>query len=226
MYQARYLSGIVAGKMTKSNVLGYVAAQPISKVIRGINAFTLGAQSVNPNVQVKVVWTNTWYDPAAEKEAAKSLLTAGADIITQEQDTPSAQQAAQDAGKYGIGFSSDMKAYAPKAELTAPIWNWGPYYAKVVEAVKNGTWKTGQDWPSIQSGIVDLAPYGDMVPQDVRTLVDQKKQDLANGKFDVFWGPIKAQDGQTKVAEGQKMSDDDMLNMNWFVKGVVGTIPK
>ncbi|MGI9861679.1 BMP family ABC transporter substrate-binding protein [Moorella naiadis] len=226
MEEARYLSGIVAGKMTKKNVLGFVAAHPIPEVIRGINAFTLGARSVNPNVKVKVVWTNTWYDPAAEKQAALSLLDAGCDVIAQHQDTPGPQQAAQEKGAYGIGYDSDMSQFAPNATLTSPIWNWGPYYVKTVEAVKNGTWKPDQYYGTMKDGIIGLAPFNKMVPQDVRDLVEKKKQEIINGKFFVFQGPIKDQSGKVRVQEGQKMSHDDILGFNWFVEGVEGEIPK
>lgn len=223
--QPRYLSGIVAGKMTKTNLIGYVAAHPIPEVIRGANAFTLGVLSVNPKAKVKLVWTNTWYDPAAEKEAGKSLLEMGADVIAQHQDTPGPQQAAEEKGKYGIGYNSDMRAFAPKANLTSPVWNWGPYYVKTVQAVKDGTWKNDQYWGGMADGIVDLGPYGTAVPDDVKTLVEQKKQDILSGKLLVFAGPLKDQKGTVRVKEGEKMSDQDILGMNWFVKGVEGTIP-
>lgn len=223
MYQARYLSGIVAGSMTKSNVLGYVAAFPIPEVIRGINAFTLGVQSVNPDATVRVVWTKTWYDPATEKEAAKSLLDVGADVIAQHQDSPGPQEAAQEKGVYSIGYNSDMASFAPKAHLTAPVWDWGPYYTKVVEAVKNGTWKAESVWPGLEEGIVDLAPFGPMVPTDVQDKVNGLKAEIAAGKKKVFVGPIKDQKGAVKYADGVAASDQDLLGMTWFVEGVVGT---
>ncbi|MGI9953259.1 BMP family ABC transporter substrate-binding protein [Moorellaceae bacterium AZ2] len=226
MEEPRYLSGMVAGKMTKTNVLGYVAAHPIPEVIRGINAFTLGARSVNPDVKVKVVWTNTWYDPAAEKQAALSLLDAGADVIAQHQDTPGPQQAAQERGKYAIGYNCDMRQFAPNASLTAPIWNWGPYYVQTVEAVKNGTWKPEQYYGTMKDGIVDLAPFNDVVPQEVRDLVEKKKQEIIEGKFYVFQGPIKDQSGKIRVPEGGKMSHEEVLGVDWFVEGVEGDIPK
>ena len=225
-YQARYLSGIVAGKATKANLIGYVAAHPIPEVIRGINAFTLGVRSVNPKAKIKVVWTNTWYDPGKEKEAAKSLLEVGADVIAQHQDTPAPMQAAEEKGKLGVGYNSDMRPYAPKAVMTGPVWNWGPYYVKVVEAVKNGTWKPDQYWGPMSEGVIDLGPYGPMVPDDVKKLVDTKKQEIITGKWDVFTGPIKDQKGELNVKEGQRMTDPDMLSFNWFVEGVEGTIPK
>jgi len=226
MYQARYLSGIVAGKQTQSNVIGYVAAFPIPEVVRGINAFTLGVQSVNPNVTVKVVWTNTWYNPATEKDAAKSLLDAGADVIAMHQDTPGPMQAAEEKGKFGISYNTDMRSFAPKAILTGPVWNWGPYYVKVVKAVMDKTWKSEQYWGSMAENIIDLAPYGPMVSEDTKVLVAKKKESIVKNEWDVFTGPIVDQQGQVKIAEGKKMSDKDMLEFNWFVKGVEGTISK
>ncbi|MDI6893717.1 MAG: BMP family ABC transporter substrate-binding protein [Bacillota bacterium] len=224
MYQPRYLAGIVAGKMTKSSKIGYVAAFSIPEVVRGINAFTLGVRSVNPKATVRVIWTNTWYDPAKEKEAAKSLLAVGCDVIAQHQDTPGPQQAAEEAGKYGVGYNCDMSKFAPKAHLTAPVWNWGPYYLRVVKAVMDGTWKPEAYWGPMSDGVVGLAPFGPMVPDDVKKLVEDKKQEIVSGKWDVFTGPIKDQSGKVRVAEGQKMTDQEMLSFDWFVQGVEGTI--
>lgn len=226
MEEPRYLSGMVAGKMTKSNLIGYVAAHPIPEVIRGINAFTLGVRSVNPEAKVKVVWINTWYDPATEKQAALSLLDAGADVIAQHQDTPGPQQAAQERGAYAIGYNTDMREFAPEASLTSPIWNWGPYYVETVKAVKNGTWKPEQYYGRMKDGIVDLAPFNDKVPQEVRDLVNEKKQEIIDGKFFVFQGPIKDQEGNLRVKEGERLSHEEVLGINWFVEGVEGEIPQ
>ena len=223
MYQARYLSGIVAGGMTKSKTIGYVAAFPIPEVIRGINAFTLGVQSVNPTATVRVVWTKTWYDPATEKEAAKSLLDVGADVIAQHQDSPGPQEAAQEKGVYSIGYNTDMTKFAPKSHLTAPIWNWAPFYTKVVESVQKGSWKAESSWPGMETGIIDLAPFGPMVPQELRDKVMAAKADIIAGKLKVFTGPIDDQQGKAKVAAGTVPADQDLLSMTWFVKGVVGT---
>ncbi len=223
MYQARYLSGMVAGAMTKSNIMGYVAAFPIPEVIRGINAFTLGAQSVNPDVTVRVVWTKTWYDPATEKEAAKSLLDVGADVIAQHQDSPGPQEAAEEKGVYSVGYNSDMSKFAPKAHLTAPVFNWAPIYTNAVKQVQAGEWKSESIWVGLEAGVVDLAPMGAMVPKDVQEKVMAKKQAIIAGEK-VFVGPIKDQGGNEKVAAGQAMADGDMLGMTWFVEGVVGTV--
>jgi basic membrane protein A len=223
MYQARYLSGMVAGGMTKSKTIGYVAAFPIPEVIRGINAFTLGVQAVNPEATVRVVWTKTWYDPATEKEAAKSLLDVGADVIAQHQDSPGPQEAAQEKGVYSIGYNSDMTAFAPKAHLTAPIWNWAPFYKNVIEQVQKGTWKAESVWPGMDTGIIDLAPFGEMVPQDLRDKVMAAKADIIAGKNAIFVGPVKDQKGEVKIADGITAADKDLLGMTWFVQGVVGT---
>lgn len=227
MYEPRYLSGIVAGMKTKSNIIGYVAAHPIPEVIRGINAFTLGVRSVNPEAKVKVVWTLTWYDPADEKDAALSLLDVGADVIAQHQDTPGPQQAAQERGVFGIGYNTDMRELAPKANMTSPVWNWGPYYVKVVKAVQEGTWKPEQYWGGMADGVVDLGPFNDeLVTEEMKQAVEDKKQAIIAGDFHVFAGPIKDQSGEIRVPEGQTMTDAEMLGMDWFVEGVEGTIPK
>lgn len=226
MYQPRYLSGLVAGKKTESNVVGYVAAFPIPEVIRGINAFTLGVKEANPEAVVKVVWTNTWYDPAKEKEAAKSLLDAGADVIAQHQDTPGPQQAAEEKGAFSIGYNTDMSQFAPKAYLTSPVWNWGPYYVETVKAVKEGTWKSDQYWGSMKDGVIELAPMTDLVDEETKTLVESKRNEILSGTWDVFTGEIKDQTGTVRVNAGQKMTDAEMLSFDWFVEGVEGTIPK
>lgn len=224
MYQPRYLSGLAAGKMTKSNVIGYVAAHPIPEVIRGINAFTLGVRAANPDAVVKVVWTNTWYDPAKEKDAAKSLLETGADVIAMHQDTPGPQQAAEEVGAYSISYNSDMSQFAPNAILTGPVWNWGPYYVETVKAVLDGSWSTDQYWGGITEGVVDLAPYAEFVPTEVQQLIEDKKAEIQDGEWDVFTDPINAQDGTEKVAADTVLSDEEMLSMDWFVEGVEGSI--
>lgn len=222
MYQARYLSGIVAGSMTKSNILGYVAAFPIPEVIRGINAFTLGARSVNPKVQVRVVWTKTWYDPATEKEAAKSLLDVGADVLTQHQDSPATQEAAQEAGVYSIGYNSDMAKFAPKAHLVAPVWNWTPIYKEIVEEVKAGKFVSRDIWYGLEKGVVGLSPFGSMVPKKVQDKVLKAKEEIEKGKLKVFSGPIKDQQGKVRIPAGKVATDKELLGMDWFVEGVIG----
>jgi basic membrane protein A and related proteins len=225
-YEGRYLGGVAAAKYIKNNLVGYVAAYPIPEVVRCINAFTLGAQSINPKVKVKVVWTNTWYDPAAEKAAAVSLINAGVGFITMNQDTPAAMQAAEEKGVFAISNDSDMRAMAPKAIITGQVANWGPYYTKVVKSVMNKTWKSSQYWGGLADGIVGLSPYGSMVTADVKTLVEKKKSILMKNDYAVFTGPIKDQSGQIKIKAGQKMTDQEMLSFDWFVQGIEGTIPK
>ncbi|MGE4553257.1 MAG: BMP family ABC transporter substrate-binding protein [Desulfovibrionaceae bacterium] len=225
MYQARYLTGLVAGSMSKSGKIGYVAAMQIPEVIRGINAFTLGVRKVNPKAEVRVVWTNTWYDPALEKDAAVSLLDAGCDIITQHQDSPGPQEAAAERGAYSIGYNSDMSKFAPKAHLTAAVWNWAPFYKLQVQQLRLGQWQGGQSiWWGIEHEMVDIAPFGPMVPENVRQMVMAERQKLLDGNDDVFLGPIRGQNGEVLAPEGQKIPDADLLGMKVFVEGVVGSI--
>ena len=224
MYQARYLTGIVAGKQTQSNIIGYVAAFPIPEVVRGINAFTLGVQSINPNAIVKVIWTNTWYNPATEKQAATTLLDAGADIIAQHQNTPGAQQAAEEKGKFGIGYNVDMSTAAPNASLTAAVWNWGPYYVSAIKQILDGTWKSGAYWGGMQDQLVDIAPFGKAVSEETKKLTNDAKAKIIDGSLDVFTGPIKDQSGSIKIQPGQKMTDEELLKFDWFVNGVDGSI--
>jgi basic membrane protein A len=226
MYQPRYVTGIVAGRMTKSNMIGFVAAFPIPEVIRGINAFTLGVRSVNPDAKVHVIWTQTWHEPAKERAAAEQLLDMGADVVTQHQDSPEVQKAAEARGKYGIGYDTDMSSFAPKAHLTAAVWNWGIYYKRVAEQIHGGTWKPEQYWGTMADGVVGVAPYGTMVPQNVKNEAEAAKAKIMSGGWDVFHGPIRDQNGNVRVAAGNKMSDAELLTFNWFVEGVAGRIPK
>ena len=225
IYQPRYLSGIVAGKMTTNGNIGYVAAFPIPEVVRGINAFTLGVRSVNPDAEVHVVWTNTWYDPVKEREAAVALLDAGADIIAQHQDTTEPQKAAQERGALSIGYDSDMRAFVGDTVLTSPMWNWSSYYVATIEDATNGRWETHQYWGGLKDGVVELADFSPKVPQDVKDLVEAAKKDIEAGN-DVFCGPVNDQNGTEVVAAGTCMSDGDMLGMMFFVEGVAGTIPE
>jgi basic membrane protein A len=226
MYQPRYLSGIVAGNATQSNIIGYVAAFPIPEVVRGINAFTLGVRSVNPNAEVRVVWTNTWYDPVKERQAAEGLLDQGADVITQHQDTTEPQEAAKERGVWGVGYDADMRAIVGDAVLTSPVWNWGPYYVARSKAAIDGSWKTHQYWGGMADGVVDLADFSPLVTDETKALVEQKQEEIISGAWDVFYGPINDQDGNLRVPEGESLTDEEMLGMDWFVEGVVGTIPK
>ncbi|WP_219641266.1 BMP family ABC transporter substrate-binding protein [Cohnella sp. CFH 77786] len=225
-YQSAYLVGMAAGKMTKNNRIGYVGAYPIPEVIYTINAFTLGAQSVNPNVEVGVVWSNTWFDPTVERQAALSLLDKGVDILAAYQDSPAGLEAAAERGKFGIGNDSDMSRYAPDYYISNNVFNWGPYYVSAVKSLMDGTWQTGSYWGTMKDGIVDIAPLGKNVPQDVKDLVEAKRKQIMDGSFTVFSGRILDQEGKERLGEGAVMKDEDILNMNWFVKGITGTIPK
>lgn len=225
-YQARYLSGLIAGKMTKTNVIGYVAAFPIPEVVRGINAFTKGVREVNPTAEVKVVWVSTWFDPAKEREAAETLILQNADILTQHTDSAAVIQTAEAKGIYAIGYHSDMSEYGKTAHLTSAIHNWGPLYVEKVQAVLDGTWKKENLWIGIDGGATDLAPISDAVPADVQTLVAEKKAAIKAGTMRVFDGPVKDQAGTVKVEAGATMSDGDLQGFNWYVEGVSGKLPK
>lgn len=224
MYEARYLSGIAAGLKTETNKLGYVAAFDIPEVIRGINAFALGAQSVNPEVEVEVVWTYTWYDPAIEKSAAIALLDGGADIIAQHQDTTGPQQAAEERGLYSIGYNTDMSEMAPEAYITAPIWNWGPYYVEQVQAVMDGSFESHAYWGEIEDGIVELAPLTENAAEGTADAIAEAEAKIIDNSLHVFAGPMLNQAGEIAVEDGKIMTDDEMLNMKWFVQGVKGEI--
>ncbi|MCP3993276.1 MAG: BMP family ABC transporter substrate-binding protein [Actinomycetia bacterium] len=221
--EARYLSGMAAASVTESDQIGYVAAFPIPEVLRGINAFTLGAQRINPDVTVEVIWTSTWFDPVVEKEAAESLLNGGADVIAQHQDTPSAGEAAQQADGYWVGYNDDMSRFAPEAWLTAPVWDWGPFYISVVEDVRDGTWTSDQFYGDMAGGLVTLAVVADVVPEDVRDQIATVQDEIIAGDFAPFTGPINGQDGAEVVAAGELPDLGTLLGMDYFVEGVVGS---
>ncbi|MCX7920640.1 MAG: BMP family ABC transporter substrate-binding protein [Clostridia bacterium] len=226
MYEPRYLSGIVAGMKTKANKIGYVAAFEIPEVINGINAFTLGVQSVNPNAIVKVKWTHTWIDSAKEKDAAVALLDEGCDVITQHNDSTAPQIAAEQRGVWAIGYDLDTPKAAPKAYMTAPIWNWGPYYVDQVKAIIDGTWKTSEYHGGLKEGIIDLAPLTDVAPAGAKEKVAEMRKKIEDGTFHVFAGPIKDQAGNIKVEAGKVLEYNEIMGtgMNWFVQGVEGKI--
>ncbi len=225
MYQPRYLSGLVAGSMTESNIIGYVAAFPIPEVIRGINAFTLGVREANPDAEVRVVWTNTWFGPPEEKEAAEALLDQGADIIAQHQDTTEPQKAAAERGGTSIGYNSDMRVFVGDSVLTGPVWNWGPAFVKFAEQARDHSWVTEQYWGGMDDGIVGLAEMSPNVPDDVTAMVSEKQAMIVSGETDVFCGAMNGQNGVQFLEDGQCMDDGQMLGMDWFVEGVVGEAP-
>ena len=224
-YEGRYIAGVIAGKMTKSGTIGYVASHPIPEVVRGINAFTLGLRSINPQATVKVVWVNSWYDPGKESDAAKSLIDQGADIILQHTDSPAPLQVAQNRGVFGFGQASDMSAFAPKAQLSAIIDNWDGYYVSRARAVLDGEWKSADTWGGLNDGLVEMAAYTNM-PSDVAALAKETEEKIRSGKMHPFTGPIKNQAGEIKAAAGQPLDDGTLLGMDWYVEGVEGNLPK
>jgi basic membrane protein A len=221
--EARYLSGIAAGKASPTGKLGYVAAFPIPEVIRGINAFTLGAQSVNPDATVQVSWTKTWFDPSVEKEASESLLDAGVDVLAMHQDTTAAGVAAEARGAKWVGYNSDVKEAAPAAWLTAPTWNWGPFYVQTAKAFAGGTCPNDEYYGSMADGMVTLASFGDSVDADTQALIAEKAAAIIDGSFAPFQGPVTDQDGNEVVAADVRPELLDLLGMSYFVKGVIGS---
>ena len=221
--EARYLTGIIAGRMTKTNIIGYVAAFSTPEVVRGINGFTLGVRSVNPKAQVRVVQTNTWYDPVKEREAAVALLDAGADIIAQHQDTTEPQKAAQERGKLSIGYDSDMGKFVGDSVLASATWNWEVYFTQTIQAALDGKWKTHEYWGGLKDNIVQLSSISPKVPASVRNEVEAARQKILGG-WSIFTGPIKDQSGKVVYQAGQVIPDDKQLSMDWFVEGVVGKV--
>lgn len=225
-YEGTYLQGVIAAKMSKSGTIGFVGSFAVPEVLRNINAYTLGAQSVNPKIKTKVVWINSWYDPAKERQAAETLIAQGADVLTQNTDSPATLQVAQEKGKFAFGWDSDMARFAPKAHLTASTNYWGDFYTRTAQAVMAGTWKTGEVRGGLNEGMVRMSPLNAAIPADVAKLFEQKKADIVAGKLKPFQGPIKDQSGAVRVAAGTQMADKDVHGMNFYVQGVEGSIPK
>ena len=224
-YEGAYLAGIIAGAMTKTGTLGVVGSVPIPEVLRNLNSFTLGAQSVNPNVKTKVVWVNEWFSPPKETEAATSLINGGADVLFQNTDSPAVLKTAQEKGKRAFGWDSDMTAYGPKAHLASAVINWAPYYIKATKDVLDGTWSTGQSWWGVKEGAIDLVSIAEDVPAEIKAKVDEAKNGLKNGSFAIWKGPIMDNTGKT-VLEKDAVADDKFLTgINFYVKGVEGQVP-
>jgi len=220
MYQPRYLSGLVAGSMTTSNLIGYVALSPTPDAIRDINAFTLGVRAMDAKAKVRVAWTNNYLELQRERDAIKNLLQDGADLIMQQRDDPSVQQPAAEHGTLFIGSNGDPTQLLSGADLVSLGWNWGPIYETVVRDVQDGTWRSGHIWGSISDHTVDLAPLSLYIPANIRQLVDAKRQQIISGKWDVFMGPLQDQQGQTRVKANQNITDAELMSMEWFVPGV------
>ncbi|CAN5259238.1 BMP family ABC transporter substrate-binding protein [soil metagenome] len=225
-FEGAYMAGIVAGKTTKSNKLGVVASFPIPEVIRNINAFTLGAQSVNPKVTTAVVWVSSWFDPAKERDAAMTMIGQGVDVLIQNTDSPATLQAAEEKGIRAFGWDSDMSAYGPKAHLASAAIDWGPYYKKAIQSVLDGKWATTETWWGVKEASIDLKNISATVPDDVKKLIEEKKAGLADGSVQVYTGPIVDQSGKEMVPAGKSADVGMMKGMNFYVKGVQGSIPK
>ncbi len=222
-YEGRYLAGVLAGKMSKTHVAGYVAAFPIPEVLQGVNAFTRGMRSVDPKAEVKVIWVNSWFDPGKERDAAMTLLGQGADVVTHHTDSTAVVQAAEEKGKYAIAYHSDMKKYGPKAQLAAVTHHWGAYYTKQAQAVIDGTWKPTRVWGGIKEGMVKLEDINAAVPADVRKYVAAREQDIVSGKLTPFAGPMKDNEGKVRLEKGN-ISDEALNKMDYFVEGVAGKV--
>ena len=225
-YEGRAIQGHIAGKMTKSNVIGYIGSFPIPEVIRGINSAYLAAKAVNPDVQFKIVWAYTWFDPAKEADAAKTLIEQGADVVLQHTDSTAPQAAAQAAGNvYTFGQASDMAEYAPMPRVSSIIDNWAPYYIARTKAVMDGTWTSTDTWDGIGAGMVGIGEITDAVPADVKEEALALKASIADGSYHPFTGPLKKQDGSDFLAEGETADDGTLAGMNFYVEGITGDIP-
>ena len=224
-YEGRYVIGQIAARMSKSGVAGYIASFPIPEVVRGINSFMLGAQSVNPDFKVKVVWVSTWFDPGKEADAAKVLIGQGADIITQHTDSTAPLQIAAEQGAVGFGQASDMIKFAPNSQLTSIIDDWAPYYVRRVQAVMDGTWMSEDTWDGMGPGMVAMAPYTNL-PDDVVAMAKETQAKITSGEFHPFTGPIDKQDGSMAIGEGEVLDDGTLLGMNWYVKGIDDKLPE
>ncbi|NVK36255.1 MAG: BMP family ABC transporter substrate-binding protein [Rhodobacteraceae bacterium] len=223
-HEGRYIIGQIAAKMSKTGTAGYIASFPIPEVVAGINAFLYGAQSINPDFKVKVVWVNTWFDPGKEADAAKALIDQGADIITQHTDSTAPLQVAQERGVHGFGQASDMVKFAPDAQYTAIIDNWGPYYIHRIQEVLDGNWESAQTWEGLATGHVVMAPYTNL-PDDVVEMAKETEAKIAGG-WEPFTGPLMKQDGTEVVGEGDALDPGAILGMNWYIKGVDDKLPE
>jgi simple sugar transport system substrate-binding protein len=226
-YEGRAVQGIIAGHMTESNIIGYIGSYPIPEVIRGINSAYIHAKKVNPDVEFKIVWAFTWFDPAKEADAAKVLIEQGADVILQHTDSTAPQAAAQAAGNvYTFGQASDMAEYAPKPRISSIIDNWAPYYIARTQAVMDGTWESVSTWDGIGAGMVGIGEITDAVPAAVKEEALALKDKIASGEYHPFTGPLKKQDGSAWLADGEVADDGTLAGMNFYVEGITGDIPQ
>jgi simple sugar transport system substrate-binding protein len=224
-YEGRYIQGQIGAKMSKAGVLGYIGSFPIPEVISGINATMIGAQTVNPNIKVKIIWVNSWFDPGKEADAAKALIDQGADVIMQHTDSPAPMQVASERGKLAFGQDSEMIKFGPKAQLTSIMDNWGPYYIERVKAELDGTWKSEDNWDGLKQKMVVMAPYTNM-PDDVKKAAEETEAAIKDGKLFPFKCPVVGQDGkEVECKGGDKLADGQVLGMNFYVKGIDDKIP-
>lgn len=227
MYQGAYLAGVVAGYVTKTNTLGFVASVPIPEVVRNINAYTLGARSVNPKIHTKVIWINSWFDPGKEKQAAETLIGQGADVLLQNTDSSATLATAEAKKVHAFGWDSDMKKFGPDAHLGSVVAHWGVYYSAAIQQVLDGKWKSDPVWWGIAQKAVNLEDLNTAaIPAEGRKKVEAKREELAGGKWDVFMGPIKDQTGAVKVPAGKTLVDAELQRLSWYVEGVEGALPK
>jgi simple sugar transport system substrate-binding protein len=225
-YEGRYVAGVIAGKMSKTGVAGYVAAFPIPEVLQGINAFMRGMRKSNPDATMRVIWTNSWYDPGREREAALTLTTQGADVLTHHTDSPAAVQVAQEKGVYAVGYHSDMSKYGADAHLAATTHNWGAYYTQTAKEVIDGKWKTGMVWGGMKEDFIRIEGLHAKLPKELVDQVSQMQTEIRSGKLHPFAGPVINQEGKEVIAKGSALDDKALNKMNYYVKGVVGQIPK
>jgi simple sugar transport system substrate-binding protein len=223
-YEGRWLAGWLAGKQSKSGVAGYVAGFPVPEVVQGINAFTLGMRAANPKAEVRVIWLNTWFDPAREREAALTLVAQGADVLTNHSGSPAVPQAAEDKGVMLLAYQSDMRRFAPKAQLAAVTQHWGPYYTQVAKAVIAGTWKPQPVWGGMKDGGVQLSAVSEALPAAVKAELEKKRADIVAGRLLPFAAPLRDNAGHLRLDKGA-LADAQIAQMDWFVQGVVGAVP-
>lgn len=224
-YEGRAVLGHIAGKMTETNTIGYIASYPIPAVISGINSAYLHAKAVNPDVEFRIIWTYSWFDPALEADAAETLIEQGADVIMQHTDSTAAVRVAEDAGVMAFGQASNMLEFGPNAHLSAIVDRWSPYYISRVQAVIDGTWEAQNSWLGFGDGIIEMAPWNDRIPAELQAEADAMVAAIAAGEYHPFTGPINRQDGSVWLAEGEVADDGSLASMNFYVEGITGAIP-
>ena len=227
-YEGRYLAGVAAGRMTQSNLAGYVAGFPIPEVLQGINAFTLGMRSVNPKAQVKVIWLNAWFDPPREREAAMTLFNQDVDVVAFHTGSTAVMAAAQERGKMAVAYHSDMRKTAPDAQIVAVTHQWGDYYTRRTQAVLDGSWKSASLWGGVKEGMVRVGDFGPRVPTAVQEEVLARQKDIGAGRLHPFHAKAAVRDneGREVIPAGRTLTDEQILRMHWLAEGVLGTLAK